>query len=382
MLTDKDTSPADADGAAGEAFAAFDLLTRPSIVVAVSGGSDSLALLTLLKDYLARFDRAPTIRAVTIDHALRPEAADEARAVRRLCAEFGIEHDIRRWDGSKPTTGIADAARQARYGLLIDAADKAGTDLILTGHTADDQAETVAMRRTRGDGIGLAGMAATTLLGGRTWLLRPFLGMRRFALRKMLQARSIRWIDDPSNDNSASERVRVRKALAPDDIGPLLDLAGRAGHERLALGEAAADLIGDCSYAEGTIAISNRLLQSSPDRAVHASRFLLAHLGRQPHLPDAARTNALLAAIAEKGATATLSGCVVAHRRAGTSIRPEVRRGEPAHESVPPMRPIIPGFDLAPAQAIAHLTGAAEVPVQAGPALLPTQRRIPLTERV
>src|SRR5437588_867075 len=97
--------------------------------------------------------------AVTIDHGLRPEGAREAAAVKRLARRLGVAHRILRWRGTKPKTGLQEAARSVRYRLLGQAAAKAGCAHILTAHTLDDQAETVLFRLARGSGlVGLAGM--------------------------------------------------------------------------------------------------------------------------------------------------------------------------------------------------------------------------------
>jgi tRNA(Ile)-lysidine synthase len=188
-----------------------------SVVVAVSGGSDSLALLHLLISYRALRTTFPEIIAVTIDHELRRESADEANFVARLCEKAGIAHRILNWDGPKPDTGISAKARDVRYNLLCRAAREAGTDMILAGHTLDDQIETFVMRSARtgegGSERGLAGMALATLLEREIWLVRPLLDLSREQLRDYLRGRAIAWRDDPSNDNPKYERVRIRKAL-------------------------------------------------------------------------------------------------------------------------------------------------------------------------
>ncbi len=118
--------------------------------------------------------------AVTVDHGLRPEAAREAAAVKRLAKSLGVAHRTLRWRGKKPKSGLQEAARIARYRLLAETASRAGYAHILTAHTLDDQAETILFRLARGSGlVGLAGMAHASPLpvGGRRalFLVRPLL---------------------------------------------------------------------------------------------------------------------------------------------------------------------------------------------------------------
>jgi tRNA(Ile)-lysidine synthase len=211
--------PTNADLDSTGIFDAIDFERLKSVIVAVSGGSDSLALLFLLIAFHVSHPRFPEIIAVTVDHGLRPESVGEARYVAELCKEAGISHRILNWSGVKPGTGISAKARHARYSLLCEAARDAGTDLILTGHTRDDQIETFAMRSAREGGSkrGLAGMAPATLLQREIWLVRPLLETSRETLRGYLGAKNITWCDDSSNDDPKYERVRIRKALQDAD---------------------------------------------------------------------------------------------------------------------------------------------------------------------
>src|SRR5258708_20960434 len=144
-----------------EAEALFaDIAAEPALVLAISGGPDSTALLYLMARWRAVRQPAPHLLAVSIDHGLRPEARNEAAGVKRLCEKLGVEQRTMRWIGAKPSTGIQEAARVARYRLLCAAAHRAKAHCILTAHTLDDQAETVLFRMARGSGLaGICGMA-------------------------------------------------------------------------------------------------------------------------------------------------------------------------------------------------------------------------------
>jgi tRNA(Ile)-lysidine synthase len=193
-----------------------DLSGSPALVLAVSGGPDSTALMVLAARWAKARKKAPKLIAVTVDHGLRPESAREAAAVKRQAALLGLEHRTLRWTAKKPKTGLQEAARDARYRLLSDAAREAGAPFILTAHTLDDQAETVLIRLTRGSGLtGLAAMRRATPLGeGSLSLVRPLLDIPKTRLIATLKAAKIPFAEDPSNRDPRFTRVRMR-ALMP-----------------------------------------------------------------------------------------------------------------------------------------------------------------------
>ena len=313
-------------------LSSFDLASRNVVVAAVSGGSDSTALLLLLKQHVEAYAPSTKIVAVTVDHGLRPESAAEAEAVSRFCTRKGIAHRTMRWSGAKPATGLQAAARLARYRLLVEAASVEGSDVIITGHTADDQAETVAMRAARGDGRGLAGMAPATLLDGKVWLLRPLLGSRRDDLRRLLAGAGESWIDDVSNADRRFERVRVRAHLHTPD----LEAVARAGERRGSIGAAAADIIANHVgvASPGLVRIGRDLLAEQDQAAIYALRILLAQVGGMEQLPDFDRAEKLFASLPLAPFRVTLSRTVVDNRPDGIFLHRE-RRGLPAQQLVP-----------------------------------------------
>jgi len=189
----------------------------PVLVLAVSGGPDSTALMWLAARWQKSLARKPELIAVTVDHALRPESAREAAAVKRLATTLGIEHRVLRWRGRKPQSGLQQAARQARYALLAKAAREAGAMHIVTAHTLDDQAETVLIRMSRGSGLtGLSAMASVSRLPNgesRIALLRPLLDVPKSRLLATLRAANIAFADDPSNRDPRFARVRLRSLM-------------------------------------------------------------------------------------------------------------------------------------------------------------------------
>jgi tRNA(Ile)-lysidine synthase len=187
----------------------------PVLVLAVSGGPDSTALMVLAARWRDALKTKPKLVAVTVDHGLRKESKREAAAVARLARKLKIAHRTLRWNGSKPSTGLQEAARMARYRLLGDAARRLGATHILTAHTLDDQAETVLIRMTRGSGItGLGAMMRLSALpssgNSAVMLVRPLLDIPKLRLIATLRAAKIPYADDPSNRDPRFTRARLR----------------------------------------------------------------------------------------------------------------------------------------------------------------------------
>ena len=278
----------------------------------------------------------PPLHVATVDHAIRPESADEARFVADACNRLNVPHRTLRLDWEPPATGLQAKARRERLGALREMA--LGIEAaILTGHTADDDAETMAMRAER-DGSGDAEWAGIPvgLWLQPGWLLRPLLRRRRSALREWLEARDTSWIEDPSNEDERFERVRVRRSLASDPSGAerLIGRANAAGRDREALaGEAARVLSVEFrATCEGFAARATRSDRLAPDdpAAMLALRTVCAHVGGLTRMPPPAATKDALGKLrtpgpAGKARRATLSRCVLAPREGGLDILPEDR---------------------------------------------------------
>jgi tRNA(Ile)-lysidine synthase len=228
----------------------------PAIVLAVSGGPDSIALMWLAARWRRALARGPRLIAVTVDHGLRPGAAAEAREVKRLARSLDLPHRTLRWTGPKPRTGLPAAARAARYRLLAQAARASDATHILTAHTRDDQAETLLMRMLRGSGIaGLAAMARESERDGLV-LARPFLDISKSQLIATLRKAKVGFAEDPTNRDTSFTRPRLRvlmPVLAAEggDTRNLVRLASR-----LARANAAVEVLVD--GAERYLALRDR----------------------------------------------------------------------------------------------------------------------------
>jgi len=272
----------------------LDALTPPGarLGVALSGGSDSLALVIL-----TAAARPGEVEAATVDHALRNESRAEAEAAAAVCKQLGVPHAIltAEWT-DKPATAIQERARAERYRLLAAWANERGLEAILTGHHADDQAETLLMRLNRGAGVrGLAGMRSSSTLplprhsresegsrlaGGKavlSWnldLLRPLLTWRRADLERICAEAGLAPIADPSNTDDRFERVRVRNALADADWLNPSALAASAAH--LASADEALDWAVDQEWRRAVSEASGALIYTPSGAPPEILRRLVA----------------------------------------------------------------------------------------------------------
>jgi tRNA(Ile)-lysidine synthase len=254
-----------------EAEALFSALAAEErLLVAVSGGPDSVALLALLAGWARGAAGRPEIHAATVDHGLRPEAAAEAAMVGRLCLRLAVPHAVLRWEGEKPGSGLQEQARLARYALLAEQARALGGAAIVTAHTLDDQAETLLMRMAKGSGpTGLAGMRLRGIKEGVP-LARPLLGVAKARLVATCRSRGLDFASDPSNQDPRFARVRWRR---------LMPLLGEEGLTSARLGQLAMRL------ARAEQALEQRatvLLPALSTRGDDGLRLDFAGLCREP----------------------------------------------------------------------------------------------------
>jgi tRNA(Ile)-lysidine synthase len=303
----------------------------PTKAVAVSGGSDSLALMHLLAAHARAARRAPPV-VLTVDHGLRSGSSKDAAKVLAWARALGLPAHRLSWRGDKPQKGIEAAAREARYGLMGTWLKKKGIATLFVAHTQDDQAETFLLRLARGSGLdGLAAMRAHA-----PWpvpgfedlsVARPLLGFGRAELRAWLAARGQDWLDDPMNDDPRFDRVKFRRAaalLAEAGLSAtrIADAAAHLARAREAL-EAATEavLLRACRAGrdgEGIFLDPQALVAAPRELGLRALARLLMQVGDKPYRPRFQSLERLFGNIA--GGTLsggiTLHGCRIAPARA------------------------------------------------------------------
>ena len=289
--------------------------------VAVSGGGDSMALLVILDQWGK--SRHHEIRAVTVDHGLRPESRGEAETVAEFCLARGIVHDILDVTPIEEGGNLQARARSARYESIRRWGARENVRHVFLGHTMDDQAETVLLRLARGAGLhGLSAMAAERYDAFICWV-RPLLETRRWELRELLQAEGIDWIDDPSNEDGRFDRIKMRKALQVlEPLGITIDglaaTAARLGEQKLALQHALENLHDIAvSYGEfGELRIEADAFLAAPYALRYGLMSAVLHAFGDGDYPPRSRSLApLIGRLSHHNPNlrlgGTLNGCVV-----------------------------------------------------------------------
>jgi tRNA(Ile)-lysidine synthase len=280
---------------------ATDLPALP-VLVACSGGADSLALLAAT--VFESRGRPWTVVGVTVDHALQEGSAERAEDVRRQMAELGADETMTiRVTVEAPGMGPEAAARQARYAALSQAAEQLGAELVLLGHTLDDQAETVLLGLTRGSGgRSIAGMRRTYVEGGIRFA-RPLLDLTRSDTEQACRAQGIDWWNDPHNADPRFTRSRLRQRVLPvltDELGPgvagaLARTADLLQQDLAALEELADDALRACRTADGLDVV--RLEVQPPAIATRVLRRAAVAAGAPPAELSKQHVDALVALI-------------------------------------------------------------------------------------
>ena len=289
---------------------------NPRVAVAVSGGADSLALAVLMQGWAAA--RGGAVTALTVDHGLRAESTVEAQRVGDLLSPLGVDHRILDWEGPVPTANLQAEARAARYHLLCGWCEEAGILHLAIGHHLEDQAETLLLRLGRGSGLeGLSAMAVRLALP-QTTLIRPLLTLPRARLIATLEAKGLDWIEDPSNQDTAHARVRMRELmpeLAREGLSArrLAAAAGHLGRARAAVEDAVAGLLARAAAVDpsGFLRLDLRELARAPKEVgLRALAHSVMTIGGRAFTPRLARLGRLYHRIQQGSfSNATLSGC-------------------------------------------------------------------------
>jgi tRNA(Ile)-lysidine synthase len=289
--------------------------------VAVSGGSDSIALMQLLNAWARAAKLAPPA-VLIVDHGLREGSTADARAVVRAARALRLKARILAWQGTKPAGNIEAAAREARYRLMGDWCRANGVRTLYLGHTSDDQAETFLLRLARGTGLdGLSGMAAIAPwpipdFAGLS-VARPLLTFERAALRTWLTDSGTAWRDDPTNADPRFARNRIR-AVWPvlEEAGltkaRIVDATAHLARARTALETATKELLANSTVPNADrVVIDVTALRLAPrEVGLRALAAMLTNVTNAPYRPRFERLESLFDALISDGFKArTLHGC-------------------------------------------------------------------------
>ena len=298
-----------------------------TVALALSGGPDSMALCHALSRS-GLFD----IHAITVDHGLRAESADEAARVGAWIKEWPrVQHRILTWEGDKPATRIMEEARRARYALMIDYCHARGITHLFAAHHRDDQAETFLIRLASGSGLdGLAGMRETKTIDERLTLARPFLAFGKERLIATCDEAGVPFVTDPSNakDDYLRPRLRAARGVLEEEgltSKRLAVTASRMARARDALEQMTAQAYAACRTDEDARSATFDFALFKTYPAEIRLRMLLAvmerlHPGKEygPRMEKAEDLLLALEAADFKGRT--LGGCAFALKGGGKAL--------------------------------------------------------------
>ncbi len=310
-------------GRFSQALDALGFLPSDGWAVAVSGGSDSVALMHLSAEWASTTGTIPPI-ILTVDHGLRGDSDLETRTVEAWAKTLALDATILRWNGPKPRTGIEGKARSARYRLIGEWCMSHRLEWLLLGHTRDDQAENFLLRLGRGSGVdglsGMRGRAPFPIPGiDGVQMLRPLLDIDRAELRADLTRRGATWFDDPMNGDANFARVRIRKlipALAEAGIpaSRIVSASRHLARARIALDAGTSRFLEKhAEFSQAGAAIDGASLQGLPrEIGLRALSDVLLRVGAASYRPRFERLERLFDALAQPDFNRqTLAGCCV-----------------------------------------------------------------------
>ena len=298
-----------------EVGTALETVPKGYLGVAVSGGSDSVALLRLLRDWASKHGR--NIYVATVNHNLRAEAQTEAEFVANLCKDLEVPHSILNWDNWDGRGNLQNAARNARKNLLVEWAQELDLTAVALGHTEDDQAETFLLRLARGSGVdGLSCMQK--IAGKNPALVRPLLNVSRDSLRSYLSDLGQGWIEDPSNNDARFDRVKMRNAMPVlAELGltseRLAATASRMQPARAALEQVTQEAAHECCEPTkfGTVTIDLKHLQSYPiDIQYRVLSYSMGWVSGAVYRPRFSALKSIYDLL-KQGKPQTLAGCYI-----------------------------------------------------------------------
>jgi len=186
--------------------------TNPSVAISFSCGSDSLALLILMNNWIKKHKGLLTL--IYFDHRLRKESYLESKYTKEISKKLGIDFKILMWNEKKPKTSIMQRAREIRYKKIINFCKQNNIMTLMTAHHLDDSLETYYMKKKRNaDTPNLSGIPFKNTQD-QVQILRPFINFRKSRLIQTCEKNKYKWFEDPSNQNENYERVKVRKVIA------------------------------------------------------------------------------------------------------------------------------------------------------------------------